>query len=141
MFRNVDVEDLLAGLLQALFEILGEALLEGLFGLIAEALGELIGPIKLPNQMVSAIGLACVGAAAGLLSAWVIPHRLIVTRARLPGLSLLLAPLVTGFAMEFLGRQLRRFGQKPTGIATFGGGVVFAFSMAAVRWWIVGVTH
>lgn len=141
VLRSVDVEDLLAGLLGALAEIVGDFLLEVLFGLAAEALSACIGRLKQATPAVSAIGLAFVGAAAGLLSVWLVPHRLIVTRTSLPGVSLLLAPLVTGFAMGLLGKQLRRFGQHPSDIATFRGGVVFAFSMAVIRWWLVGMAH
>ena len=68
MFRNVDVEDFVAGLLRAVLEIVGESLIEILFGLAAEALGALIGSLQLTNPMVLAVALALVGAAAGLLS-------------------------------------------------------------------------
>jgi len=139
--RNVDVEDLFVELLAALLEVAGEFLIEILFGLAAEALSAMINRLKQTSPAVSAIGLACVGAAAGLLSAWLFPHRLIVTRVVLPGVSLLLAPLVTGFAMGFLGKRLRGFGRHPSNIATFRGGVLFAFSMALIRWWLIGLAH
>jgi hypothetical protein len=141
MFLNVDVGDFVAGLLRAVLEIVGESLIEILFGLAAEALGALIGSLQLTNPMVLAVALALVGAAAGLLSSELFPHRLIVTRAARPGVSLRLAPLVTGFAMDLLGKQLRHFGQHPSKIATFRGGVGFAFSMALIRWWIVDLGH
>lgn len=135
------MEELLAALLQALLETIGQALLEALFGLIAEALSEFLGSINLPSQFVSMIALALVGASAGWASASLIPHRLISMPTALPGISLLLAPFLTGFAMQFLGKQLRQFGRNPSQIATFRGGVVFAFSMALIRWWLVGRAH
>ena len=85
------------------------------------------------------MGLAFAGAAAGVLSAWLLPHRLIAARAVLPGVSLLLAPLATGAAMHFLGKLQRRLGRSPGSLATFRGGALFALSMALIRWWLVGV--
>ena len=112
-----------------------------LFELAAEALS---GLIKYENQArpaVSAAGLAFAGVAAGLLSAWVFPHRLIATRVVLPGISLLLAPLATGLAMHLLGKRLRLIGRYASDLATFRGGALFAFSMALIRWWLVGLPH
>jgi hypothetical protein len=133
------MEDFGAGLLGLLVEIFGEFLIEMLFGVAAEALETFIfAGLKISTASISAFGLAIVGAIAGLLSSWAFPHRLFVVRVTLPGVSLLVAPLVTGLSLDFAGRQLRRFYKNPGSIATFRGGVVFAFSMAVVRWWLVG---
>jgi hypothetical protein len=144
---SVGVEDLLLALLEPLLEILGEALLDigeavlqPFFDLAAGALRGLIqawtiGPVTL------SIGLLLVGAAIGLLSAFLVPHRLIGMRVALPGISLLLAPLVTGSAMYFSGKRLRRFEWLPSNLAGFRGGAAFAFSMALIRWWFVGLHH
>ena len=128
--------DLLVGLVVALLEVIGEALLEVLFGLAAEALSCAIRRLKDRGPVVWTLALA--GAGAGLISAWLVPHRVIVGRVVIPGLSVVLAPLVTGLVMSLFGSQVRRAGQWPSGIATFRGGVLFAFSMALVRWWLVG---
>ena len=135
------MEDLVAELLGALLEIFGEFLLQILFELAAEALSGLIKRHTQIRPAVSAIRLALVGAAAGLLSAWVFPHRLIATRVVLPGVSLLLAPLATGSAMHLLGKRLRLVGQYASDLATFRGAALFAFSMALIRWWLVGRPH
>ena len=135
------MEDLLAELLGALLEIVGEFLLQILFELAAEALSGLIKRGRQSSPAVSAMGLAFVGAAAGLLSAWLFPHRLIATRVVLPGASLLLAPLATGSAMHLLGKRLRHVGRYASNLATFRGGALFAFSMALIRWWLVGLPH
>jgi hypothetical protein len=135
------VEDLLAELLGALLEIVGEFLLQILFELAAEALSALIHRRNQSGPAVSAVALAFVGAAAGLLSAWLFPHRLIGTRVVVPGVSLLLAPLATGAAMHLLGKRLRHLGQHTSDLATFRGGALFAFSMALIRWWLVGLPH
>ena len=133
------VADLLAELLAAVLEIVGEFLLQIIFELAAEALAGLISGRKQTSPAVSAIGLVFCGAAAGLLSGWLLPNRLITTRVVLPGVSLLLAPLATGSAMHVLGERLRRLGRQPSNLATFRGGAVFAFSMAMIRWWLVGL--
>ena len=132
------MEDFLLGLLGALLEVIGEALLELLFGLAAEALSAGIKRLKEAGPVALTIGLAFGGAGAGLLSAWLVPHRLIVTRVAIPGLSLVVAPVATGFVMGFLGKQIRRAGHSPNSVATFRGGLVFAFSMALVRWSLIG---
>ena len=131
------MEDLLVALFEILFEIFGEFLLQIIFELVAEALSGLINPRRQISPAVSAIGIAFVGAASGLLSAWLFPHRLIATRVVLPGVSLLLAPLATGSVMHFLGKRLSRLERNPSNLATFWGGVLFAFSMALIRWWLV----
>jgi hypothetical protein len=135
------MEDLVAELLGALLEVFGEFLLQILFELAAEALNGLIKRDKQIRPAVSAIRLALVGAAAGLLSAWVFPHRVIATRVVLPGVSLLLAPLATGSAMHLLGKRLRLVGRYASDLATFRGGALFAFSMALIRWWLVGLPN
>jgi len=132
------VEGLLAELLGFVLEILGEFVLQVIFELVTEALAGLISNRKEPRPAVSAVGLVFGGAAAGFLSAWLFPHRVIVTRVVIPGTSLLLAPLATGIAMHALGKRLRRLERHPTSLATFWGGALFAFSMALVRWWLVG---
>jgi hypothetical protein len=136
------MEDLLAELLAALLEIVGELLLETLFGLAAEALSALFHRWRQGSPTTgSAVGLAFAGAAAGIFSVWLFPHRLIATRLALPGVSLLLAPLATGFAMHILGKRLRHFGRYASNLATFRGGALFAFSMGLIRWWLVGLHH
>jgi hypothetical protein len=132
------VEDLLAELLGPLLELLveiaGEFLLQILFELAAESLLGLIKGEKQTRPAVWAMGLIVVGGGAGLLSAWIFPHRLIAARAGFRGVSLLLAPLATGAVMHLLGKRLRLAGRDPTDLATFRGGALFAFAMALIRW-------
>ena len=68
---------MLAELLGALIEIVGEFVLELIFELAAEALSGLINGWKQSSLATSAIGLVFGGAAAGFLSIWVFPSRLI----------------------------------------------------------------
>ena len=132
------MEELLAELLGFVLEILGEFVLQVIFELATEAIAGLISDRKERRPALTAVGLLFGGVAAGFLSAWLFPHRLIVPRVVVPGASLLLAPLATGIAMHLLGKRLRRLERQPTSLATFWGGALFAFSMALVRWWLVG---
>lgn len=157
------MDELLLALLEPVLEIVGQALLEFVFGFAVEALQETVGALvagaleysvfKLGEKALSglinlwseggpafsAIGLALAGGAAGGLSTVLFPQRLIATHVALPGLSLLLAPLAAGYAMRLLGERLRDFGRSPSSLATFRGGALFAFSMALIRWWLVGL--
>jgi hypothetical protein len=131
------VGDLLLELLAALLEIAGEFLLQIAFELVAEALTGVIVRRKHSGAAASVIGPVGIGVIAGLLSAWLFPHRLIATRVVIPGASLLLAPLATGYAMHLLGDRLRRLGRYPSNLATFRGGALCAFSIALIRLWLV----
>ena len=131
------MDEFLGGLLAALLEFAGEFLIEMLFELAAEALSAAIIGTKKTSPKAGVLALAAGGAGAGLLSAWLFPHRLTGTRVAIPGISLLIAPLATGLAMDFLGKRLRGFGRYPGALATFRGGVLFAFFMALLRWWFV----
>jgi hypothetical protein len=133
------VEEFLAGLIGALLGVVVEALLEVLFGLAVEALSATIKRLKDAGPVALTLGLVFAGAGAGFVSSWLVPHRVIAIGAAVPGLSLVLAPLLTGCVMALLGKQMGRSGQSPSPVATFRGGVVFAFSMALVRWLLVGV--
>ena len=67
------------------------------------------------------------------------PNRIIQVYAYIPGISLVIAQLVAGVCMHFLGEWRRRQDCKPTALATFTGGATFAFGMALVRFLMVGI--
>jgi hypothetical protein len=67
------------------------------------------------------------------------PNRIIQVYAYIPRISLVIAPLVAGVCMHFLGEWRRRQDRKPTALATFTGGATFAFGMALVRFLMVGI--
>ena len=77
-------------------------------------------------------GCALMGAALGALSVLVIPHRVIPVRP-LPGLSILLAPPLTGLCMRAYGRLRARRGGRTSVLATFAGGSAAALAFSAVR--------
>ncbi|MGC9971067.1 MAG: hypothetical protein ABSE56_10785 [Bryobacteraceae bacterium] len=93
---------------------------------------------RLANPVLAGIGILVLGAAAGFLTAWLLPHRLLPMTSSLRGISLLVAPLCTGWIMHLFGRWRRQRGGDPSLLATFWGGALFAFAMATVRWVLVG---
>jgi len=126
--------------LGGLFEIFGEFLCECIFPALVES-GSLTfdhagndawnyGPVIWDAILVAG------GGAAGLISSWLAPFRLLRPHTLFP-LSAAVAPLAVGCAMWLLGEILRRTELKPTRLATFAGGAVFAFAMALTRWWLV----
>jgi hypothetical protein len=131
------VDDLLVELLAFLLEIFGDVLLQIAFELVAEALSGVIGLRKRTSAAASVIGPILIGVVAGFASIWLFPHRLVATRVVIPGASLLMAPLATGYLMHILGGRLRRFGRYPSNLGTFRGGALCAFSMALIRLWLV----
>jgi hypothetical protein len=135
------MESLLGELLGFLLELAGDLLVQILVELAVEALS---GRLSFPQRVrpaVSALALVCGGAAAGLLSVWLLPNRLFASRAVLPGSSLLLAPLITGLAMHAIGKRLQGAGHPASKLATFWGGALFAFAMALVRRSLIGPPH
>ena len=133
------MEDFLLDLLMCLLGMLGEFLLQIAFEVAAEALSGAIGLSKKTSAVALIIGPILVGVSAGFLSVLLFPHRLIATRVVIPGASLVLAPLATGYAMQILGDRLRRFGRCTSSLATFRGGALCAFAMALIRFGLVGL--
>lgn len=86
----------------------------------------------------SGFGLLVLGAAAGWASVALLPYPVLPALSPVRGISVLLAPLATGFAMRAFGRWRVRHSGRPTFLATFGGGALLALSMALVRWLMVG---
>lgn len=83
------------------------------------------------------IGIAALGGVAGVITSLLLPSRIIQNNP-VPGVSLLLSPVVTGLLMEAYGRWRTHRGGQPSYVATFWGGALFAFSMALVRFLLVG---
>ena len=135
------MDELLEALIGPLIEAIAEALLGALLGLVAEIVVEALrgaaGWLKEASPVFLTVMLAFVGAGAGFISAWLAPHRLIVAQLAVPGLSLILAPIVTALFMWFLGKLIRRSGRWASSLVTLRGGAIFAFSMALVRYLLV----
>jgi hypothetical protein len=90
------------------------------------------------SPWVSGVVYLYLGAAVGLETADVFPHRFIPVTSPFSGVSLLLAPLCAGLLMQFFGSWLRRNARESSWFSTFWGGALFAFSTAFVRWHLVG---
>ena len=86
--------------------------------------------------MISAVGIALLGAIGGLISAFLLPTRVLeVVPVR--GASLLVSPLITGALMQLYGDWYERRGRERSVIGSFWGGALFAFAMAAVRFTLI----
>jgi hypothetical protein len=84
------------------------------------------------DPLAASLGCVLLGALFGGLSGLTLPHR-IVPAHRMPGISVLVAPLVTGTLMHLYSRWRRRSRRDPPWLATFSGGYLFAFVFAIVR--------
>jgi len=122
---------LLELLFELVFEIGGEFLIELGFGGVKEAFGR-----KNHHPVVATLGYLVLGGMLGGLSLLVWPER-VVRQGPVPGLSLIIGPVVSGLAMHLLGEFRRAQGHSPTNLATFPGGAAFAFGCALARF--VGV--
>ena len=111
--------------------------LELLLELGFHSAGESFGRRSRSHPVVAGIGIAVLGGVAGVLTSLVLPTR-IIQQSFVPGASLLLSPIVTGILMEAYGRWRTRRGGHPSYVATFWGGALFAFTMALVRFLLVG---
>src|SRR5438309_1743262 len=114
-------------LLLAVLEFFFEVVVQVLFELAAEVIWRRKG-----TDAGSMLLLGIAGAVGGWISVLVFPRRLIGVRVAVPGLSLVAAPLATGFVMRAVGIWMRGRRWMASGLATFLGGAVFAFGMALV---------
>jgi hypothetical protein len=130
------MDDLLAGLLAAIAEVLFEAVFEtacgALASLLTRATSKLFKAITDVNPAATALSLGMLGALVGFLSVVTYPHAL-VHPSQFHGVSVIASPVLTGLAMFELGRLLRSHGRSVMPIDSFGYGFVFAFAMALVR--------
>lgn len=120
-----------------IFEVFGEALFQGLFEYLAE-----LGTRHIPNRIrrpvgtaASMVGFAAAGALAGAVSLVFLPHSLIENET-LRAVNLVVTPLLVGGAMMGLGRLRARKGEPLVRLDRFGFALLFAFSMAAVRYFL-----
>jgi hypothetical protein len=130
------IEFLFEFILEFLFETILQIAVELGWGSIKHAMRK----TRKANPILAAIGIAIIGAGLGLIGSGIFPNRLIKP-SPWPGLSLVLAPIGAGTVMQLFGSWRRQRGGDPSSLATFWGGALFAFSMALVRWLIVGSGH
>jgi hypothetical protein len=129
-------------MIEIIFEVLLELLLEVIAEIVFtfgwEGLAQVVRKRQHARPVFAGLGYAIVGALAGGVSLLLLPRRLLPTGS-IRGGSLVLAPLVTGLLMQTYGDCRRQRGHTTTGLATFWGGAIFAFSMALVRFLAYGL--
>src|SRR5207244_6892849 len=127
-------------LLVEFFAILLEVFFEAAFEFAAESIGALIlrgvaavfDTSEFKNPLLAYIGYLFLGGVAGGLSLLFFPHPL-VHRSRVPGLSVVISPVLAGLGMSMVGSTLRKRNRKAMQIESFGYGFAFAPGMAFVR--------
>ena len=90
------------------------------------------------NPWISGAVYLCLGAVIGVESVDVLPHRFFPISGPISGVSLVLAPLVAGLMTQLFGYWRQRHHHISSWFATFWGGALFAFSIAFIRWMVVG---
>ena len=128
--------ELLFGLLEMCLEVFFEAAFE----FAAEFVGALIwrgvaavfDTSQFKNALMACIGYVFLGGVTGGLSLLFFPHPL-VHPSRIPGLSVILSPILAGLGMSLVGTTQRKRNKRVMQIESFGYGFAFAFGMALVR--------
>ncbi len=122
-------------LAELLFEFLGQLLLEGLMEGILHLSKAGFGVAAERTTYAGAIRAATftmLGAANGWLSLWLLPQALFPA-AGITGISLVAAPIATGFVMWRLGQARPDWVPGPDSLLHFWTAFDFAFGMAVVR--------
>jgi hypothetical protein len=127
-------------LLFAFLEIFLEIFFEAAFEFAAEFFGALIlrgvaavfDSSEFKNPWLACIGYVFLGGVAGGLSLLFFPHPL-VHPSRVPGLSVIISPVLAGLGMSMVGSTLRKRNKRTMQIESFGYGFAFALGMALVR--------
>ena len=130
-------------MLEFLLELLLGIFFEAAFEFVANLLGALILHVfewlfargEIATPFFAFLAFLSFGGAAGLLSLLLLPHPL-VHRARIPGISLVVSPILAGLGMALVGSALRRRNKEPTQIESFAYGSAFALGMSIVRFFL-----
>jgi len=134
------MEEFLTAVILSIAEMLFEAFFELLGVLLADLSVRFVNRSKTdakdPSAVLAAAAYSSFGVVAGVVSVWLIPHRLFPV-SRFHGISLLISPLVTGLAMSQIGILLRQRGKRRIRIESFGYGFAFALWMAIIRFFFV----
>ena len=119
-------------LFELLFELVVEVLGEFILTLGWESLAHALRGTRKANPVLGILGWAIIGAICGIVSAVIAPQR-VLPPSHFPGMSLIIAPCFSGALMKAVGDRRRASGKDTTILATFWGGTIFAFSVAAAR--------
>lgn len=115
-----------------LFELFGHVLLEAFVQMGKRSLTEPFVASTLADPLWAVPGVLIMGGVAGTFITLLFNTRLI-TPVFVPGLSLVLMPLVAGYATRWLGRMFSGDGRERIYLVTYAGGAFFAFGLAALR--------
>jgi hypothetical protein len=126
------MEELIAAIVELLFEFLSELFIEAVVALIARSVRSLFANRGAVNPVLAGAFYFFLGAASGGGSLFLLPHP-IFHPSKFHGMSLLVSPVLTGLAMSLVGVIIRRKGKEPVRIESFGYGFAFALGMAVVR--------
>lgn len=124
--------ELLGVFLEPLIEAIFQYLIAGLIDLLLRSMGEVFKGFETQRPSRAFCGYGFFGIILGSISLLLFPHHL-VHPAKIPGISLLISPVLTGLMLWGTGAILRRQNKKVTRIESFGYGFAFAFSMAFIR--------
>jgi len=122
--------------LEIFFEAAFEFAAEFFGALLLRAVAEMFNTTEFKNPLIASIGYLILGSTVGALSLSIFPHPL-VHPSRVPGLSVVISPLLAGLGMSFVGSALRKRNKKTMQLESFGYGFAFAFGMALVRFFFV----
>ncbi len=121
-------------MIEFLFEIFGEILIQVVAQVLAEAGLHTLDDWRnyKANPWLAGLGYALLGAIAGAITVWLLPHYMVHNEV-LRKLNLLVAPLAAGGMMALLGAWRAKRGDPVLRIDRFAFGYVFALALALVR--------
>lgn len=119
---------------ELLFEIFGEFILQFLFEALSEVGLHLLPSAsrKTRSPAFAVASYVLLGVVCGGLSLWIVPEFFVKSHAGRV-VSLVVTPVLAGFAMALMGAWRRRRGDELLRLDRFAYGYVFALAMAAVR--------
>lgn len=132
MLIEIFFEFLVSLIGEVILQVMGEALIQSGWKVFSEPFRR-----KRANPIVAGIGLICLGGLGGLLTSFIVPNR-IFGLSGIKGVSIAMSPIITGLIMHRYGQWCDERGRPRSSFATFWGGALFAFGMAAVRYNLVG---
>lgn len=124
--------ELLGMLLEIFLEAFFEFAIESLGALILRGIAEVFDTSEFRSPIQASMAYMFFGAVVGGLSIFFVPHPL-VHPSRVPGISMVVSPVLAGLGMSLVGSALRKRNKKVMRIESFGYGFAFAFGMAVVR--------
>ena len=126
--------ELLFLFLELVFEALFDFALAAIFDLLVRVFAAFFESIEINNSILAFTGYTLLGAAAGALSLFIIPHPLF-RPSRFHGISLLASPVLTGLGMRQVGLSLRTKARTLLQIESFWNGFAFALGVALIRYY------